>query len=366
MTPRIAIVYDRINKFGGAEQVLLALRQAFPHSDLFTSVFDPIGASWVGEWKVHTSFLQHVPFAKRNHEKLALFMPIAFETVDLSRFDIIITVTSEFAKGVLTRPGQLHICYCLTPTRYLWSHTKEYEGVHFSWLKRLFFTKLREWDYIAGQRPDVMVPISKHVKNRIEKYYRRNVAEVMYPPVQLVDVIKSAERTHFLVVSRLVPYKKIELAIQASLQIRTPLVVVGTGSDEPRLKEEAGGSSLITFAGFVSDDTLDELYSTAIALICPQEEDFGIVCLEAQMHGVPVVTYVHSGAVETIIPGKTGLTFDHQTADSLAMALEDVKKREWNPELLKKHARQFEETAFILKMRTYVQQAWEKHQRTVQ
>jgi glycosyltransferase involved in cell wall biosynthesis len=353
-TKRIAIVYDRINKFGGAERVLQALRLAFPDSVLFTSVYDRKTADWVGDWEVRTSFVQHIPFAKNHHEWFGWLMPLAFETLDLSAFDVIISVTSEAAKGVITRPRQVHICYCLTPTRYLWSHTHEYAQGTFGWLKRLFFSGLREWDYMAGQRPDKMIAISAHVHERIEKYYRRKVDRIIFPPVSGVSdqrlEARSNQKFHdsyFLVVARLVPYKRVDLAIRACIQAQKKLVIVGTGSDLQRLKDIANRNELITFAGFVAEEALGEFYQNARALLCPQEEDFGIVSVEAQSVGIPVISYAHSGVAETIIPKKTGLLFQSQSVDSLLQALTAWEAISWDRQEIRDSVTRFDQTHFI-------------------
>ncbi|PWU23947.1 hypothetical protein C5B42_01140 [Candidatus Cerribacteria bacterium 'Amazon FNV 2010 28 9'] len=387
--PSVVIIYDRVNKFGGAERVLLALHELFPQSVLITSVFDPSKARWVGNWEVRTSFLQHVPLAKAHHEWFALLMPLAFESLDLHKFDVIISVTSEAAKYVITSPMQLHICYCLTPTRYLWSHTQEYEGRSWRWVKRLCFSWLRSRDYIAAQRPDVMIPISTLVKKRIEKYYSRSCIEVVYPPVEIPKVssikspqrrlaeeseyqgkINSVDRSSFkfqndaarkletrnyvLIVSRLVPYKKVDLAIQACLQLHIPLHMVGTGSDEQRLKKIANKSSLITFVGAASELQLTGEYEGAFCLLCPQEEDFGIVSVEAQSYGIPVLSYANSGIAETIIEGKTGILFPEQTSESLVGAIQKAQQISWDRTIIQKNARRFDKKLFFAKMEKIV------------
>lgn len=347
---KIAIVYDRINKFGGAERVLQVLKEAFPDSVLYTSVYDPKKATWVGDWEVRTSVLQYVPFAKNHHEWFGWLMPLAFETLDLSAFDVIISVTSEAAKGIITRPGQVHLCYCLTPTRYLWSHTHEYGRGRFGWLKRLFFTRLRDWDYVAGQRPDRMIAISSHVAARIEKYYNRKVDQIIFPPVSLSKTqypMPQTRREYFLVVSRLVPYKRVDLAVQACISANQKLVIVGTGSDMHRLKTIAQGSSLITFAGFVAEEKLKGMYQGAKALLCPQEEDFGIVSVEAQDSGIPVISYAHSGVAETITPEKTGLLFESQTVDSLIKALQKYESIGWDGKEIHDSVTRFDREHFI-------------------
>lgn len=357
--PKIAIVYDRLNTYGGAERVLQALHDEFPAAPLFTSVCDRRKAKWLGDWKVYTSFLQSVPFARRHHQWFGWAMPLAFETLDLSNFQFVISVTSEAAKGVLTKPTQTHICYCLTPTRYLWSHTHEYEGDTLGWLKRSFFSGLREWDYVAGKRPDVMVPISNVVKQRIQKYYRRETYEVIYPPTsQTTDnrlQITESKKAYYLVVSRLVPYKRVDLAIEACITLGMPLKIVGVGSDESRLRALAGNSPLIEFVGFVTDSALDAYYASAKALICAQEEDFGIVSVEAQARGIPVVSLARSGMAETIIDGQTGILFESQTVESLCEALRKVDALEMDYDRVRLHVQKFSVEIFRKKIRDIVQ-----------
>lgn len=344
----IAIVYDRVNKFGGAERVLLALREAFPNSVLYTSVFAPQAAAWVGDWKIQTSFLQKIAYFRTRHEQAAVVMPLAFETLDLSAFPIVISVTSEFAKAVITRTDQLHVCYCLTPTRYLWSHTHLYAGKRLRWLRQLVFSSLRSHDAIAATRPDFYIAISNLIASRIQKYYRRPVHSVIYPPVEInAAPANELQRKVFLVVSRLVEYKRIEIAIEACLQADVPLVIVGTGNDKARLQTIANGNSLITFKDFVPEQKLSDYYSQAYAVLCPQEEDFGIVSLEAQSVGTPVISYSHSGVAETIIHKKTGILVPEQTIDAFVTAIHDVRTTNWNHEDIRKHAQKFRKELFI-------------------
>ncbi len=334
---KVALVYDRVNKWGGAERVLLTLHEMFPSAPLYTSVYDREKAPWAKVFpKVHTSFLQKIPFAKGNHEFLGTFMPIAFETFNFSGYDLVISVTSEAAKGIITRPPTKHICICLTPTRYLWSHYEAYfKGQAFKGIAKPFVDHLRRWDKIAAQRPDVMVAISNEVKHRITKYYGRGSA-VIFPPVgtkkfqapnlesQTNPKPKIQNRKYYLVVSRLVPYKRVDLAISAFNKLRLPLVVVGTGSQEFKLKFESKKN--IKFVGEISEKELRKYYQNAKALIMPQEEDFGIASVEAQACGTPVVAYKKGGALDTVIVGKTGIFFTEQTAESLENSLKNFNE----------------------------------------
>ncbi len=356
---RVALVYDRVNKWGGAERVLLALHELFPNAPLYTSVYNPGTAPWARVFDVRTSFLQNFPYAPSTHELYALLMPLAFESLNFDNYDVVISVTSEAAKGIITKPGTFHLCYCLTPTRYLWSGY----GAYFKEPITKFFTKpivsyLRKWDKIAAHRPDVMVAISETVKERIKRYYGREV-EVIYPPVGLdfrrktLDVRDKNLNTklqnlksnnYFLIVSRLVPYKRVDLAIEAFNQLKLPLIIIGTGREEGKLKSMAGPT--ITFVGHLTDEELARYYEKATALIFPQEEDFGIVTVEAQRMGTPVIAYKSGGATETVIEGETGEFFEEQNADALARVIQSFNKAKYKPEILKKHAQKFSRERF--------------------
>ncbi|MEK7111145.1 MAG: glycosyltransferase [Patescibacteria group bacterium] len=331
---RVALVYDRINKFGGAERVLMALHEIWPEAPLFTSVYDFQKADWANGWDIRTSWLQNVPGAKINHEFFGWMMPLVFEPFDFSEFDVVISVTSESAKGIITGPKQLHICYLLTPTRYLWSHANDYLNIVPGLLRPLagiFQSKLRIWDYMAAQRPDYILSISKLVQSRCWKYYRRE-SEVVRPMLEL-DIKRPgllsegralSNKEYFLVVSRLVPYKRIDLAIEACNKLKLPLVVVGTGSEEKNLKKLAGPT--IRFTGYLTDRELIEYYRNAKAFIMPQEEDFGLTAVEALSLGIPVISYKWSGAAEIVKDGETGILFEKQSVDSLINGLKKFDK----------------------------------------
>lgn len=331
---RIALVYDRVNKFGGAERVLTALHEIWPEAPVFTSVYDPAGAPWADGWNIRTSWLQNIPGAKTNHESFGWLMPLAFESFDFSKFDVIISVTSEAAKGIIANPKQLHVCYLLTPTRYLWSHSNDYLSNVSKLLKplaRIAQVKLRIWDYMAAQRPDYILSISKLVQSRCWKYYRRE-SKIIRPmlgfgikrPGLLSEGQALTDQKYFLVVSRLVPYKRIDLAIKACNQLKLPLVVIGTGSEEKKLKRLAGPT--VKFTGYLTDQELVEYYRNAKAFIMPQEEDFGLTAVEALSLRVPVISFKYSGAAEIVKDGKTGVLFEKQSVDSLINALRKFDK----------------------------------------
>lgn len=345
---RVAIVYDRVNKWGGAERVLLTLRELFPNATLFTSVYDDKRAPWARVFKkVQPSFLQHVPFAKNNHEYLAPLMPMAFESFNFNDFDLVISVTSEAAKGIITPPHVEHICYCLTPTRYLWSGRSDYFANRFAQALSAPMTNyLRRWDTVASTRPDHMIGISTEVTNRIQKYYGRDSIR-LFPPVdtKAFSGRRRDPQDYFLIVSRLVRYKKVDLAIQAFNKLPYTLLIVGTGREEKRLKRMAKKN--IYFLGRVEDEDLGKLYSGARAVIFPQREDFGIVAVEAQSAGVPVIAYKKGGAADMVIPGITGVFFNKQTVMSLTNAVKIFHRMRFNHLKARENALQFSKERFL-------------------
>jgi len=361
---RVALIYDRVNKFGGAERLLMALHEIWPEAPLFTSIYDPRRAPWCRDWDIRTSWLQNIPGAKINHEFLGWLMPLVFESLDLSGFDVIISVTSEAAKGVITRTGQLHVCYLLTPTRYLWSHSNDYLSFVPRLLRPLALivqVKLRVWDFMAAQRPDYFIAISEHVRKRCLKYYRRE-AEVVYPVFGLKEEGrgKRKEGDYFLVVSRLVPYKRIDLAIEACNRLKLPLVVVGIGSEAENLKRLAGPT--IKFTGYLTDQELVEYYRNTKAVIMPQEEDFGLTAVEALSLEIPVISYKYSGAAEIIRDWKTGILFGEQSADSLVNAIKKFDKLAFQENF--RHEG-FSNNKFHKEFKDRINKLWIKHQANI-
>jgi glycosyltransferase involved in cell wall biosynthesis len=344
---KVALVYDRLNKWGGAERVLLALHKLYPDAPLYTSVYDKKNASWANVFDVRTSFLQNFPFAV-HHEFYAVLMPMAFESFDFSEFDLVISVTSEAAKGIITKPTTKHICYCLTPTRYLWSGYIEYfKNPILRFLSKPIVMYLRFWDRIAANRPDKYIAISKEVQERIKKYYNQN-STVIYPPLTMWGPVKSNPSRqcslpvravgspssfatpYFLIVSRLVSYKKIDLAIEVFNKLKLPLKIIGTGAEMRSLRAMAG--STIEFLGYLTDKELVGYYSGCRALVFPGLEDFGLTILEAQSFGKPVIAYKAGGALETIIEEKTGIFFDKQTVKDLEAAIKQFNDLKINPD----------------------------------
>lgn len=351
---KVALVHEWLTNWAGSEKVLLRLHQLFPEAPIYTSVFVPKALPAIfRSLDIRTSFLQRFPF-RRNHRLWLPLMPLAFESFDLRGYDVVISNSHACAKGVLTPYGTWHICYCYSPTRYVWDryheylHSEEGRGVR----RRLFpclMHSLRLWDFQAAQRPDTMVAISHFVRRRIQKYYRRE-AEVIYPPLEWerfegVEMVPYEEREFFLVVSRLVRHKRVDLAVEACSLGKLPLKVVGEGPERRRLERMAG--SMVEFLGWQPDEIVVDLYRRARAVIFPSEDDFGLVPLEAMACGTPVVAYAGGGALETVVEGETGLFFHEPTAEALLEALRQLGKQEWVLSRLRQQAERFKPQHFL-------------------
>jgi len=343
---KVALVHDHLNQYGGAERVLGVLAEIFPRAPIFTLVYDKIGTRGVFENKeIYTSFLQHIPFTKKRHRIFPMLMPIAIEQFDFSYFDLVISNSGSFGKGIITKPSTKHISYCMTPTRFLWGGSHEYvDGFNYPWpVKKLipFLTGyLRIWDLDASKRVDEFMAISETSQNRIKKYYKRN-SIVVHPPVDVSKFYISDEiEDYFLMVGRMVPYKKFELAINTFNKLGLPLKIIGDGPEKKRLQRLAKDN--IDFLGLLPDSKVAKYYSKAKALIFPQEEDFGIVPLEAMASGRPVIAFRKGGALETVINEKTGLFFDNQDADSLAKVISNFNVNRFDPKEIRAHAKKFD------------------------
>jgi len=342
-TKKVAIVYDWIDKWGGVERVLLFLHRLFPQAIFFTSYYDEKKAQWAKGISIKTSFIQRLPdFIKKNRILSLPFYPFAFESFNFGEFDLVISVTSSFAKGIITLPKTFHLCYLLTPPRFLWTHQKEYrlEG----WKKIFiwpYLAYLKKWDLAAAWRPDKIVAISKTVASRCFFYYQRE-AKVIYPPFDIEYWKKKEEEQKqknnfyhpifkerfYLLVSRFEPYKKIELAIEVFNRLGRILVVVGEGSLEKKLKKMAKKN--IVFLKKLSDGELSMVYKKAYALIMPQEEDFGYTALEGLFFQLPVIAYGRGGVTEIVENGKTGVFFERQKEKELREAIERMDKIRYN------------------------------------
>jgi glycosyltransferase involved in cell wall biosynthesis len=362
---RVALVHDWLNQVGGAEGVLENLVALYPGAPVYTSIYwpDAMPAAY-REWDIRTTWMDKLPLIKRHHRPFLPLYPIAFEGLDLSHFDLVLSNKSGFCHGVITPPETLHICYCLSPTRYVWRY-HDYarrEGLRQAARRALapVLSALRVWDRSAADRVDRFVAISTEIQRRIAKYYRRE-AEVIHPPVNTSRFAPATGHDdYYLVVGRQVPYKRIDLAVQACTELGLPLKVGGTGRDHERLRSMAGPT--VEFLGFVPDHELPELLARCKAFLFPGAEDFGIAPLEAMAAGRPVIAYAYGGALDTVVEGVTGALFHEQTARSLAEALGRFDADGYDPWAIRRHAERFDASVFREKMTAYVARAWEEYQ----
>lgn len=356
--PRVAITTDWLNSFGGAERVLAELLRVFPDAPIHTTVHDPAGLpDEMRGWDIRPSFLQRLPFAKRQHRPFLPLMPLAFESFDFAGYDVVLTTSSAFAKGVVTPPNVPNVCYCHTPPRYLWDQFHEQtRGMRGRLLIGAMAAWLRVWDRMAADRVDVFVANSQTVAARIRRYYRREPI-VVHPPVDTERFRPSGAPAEdfLLVVARLVPYKRVDLAIEAATRRGYRLVVVGDGPELARLQARAGSS--VTFLGRRSDAEIAELYARCRAFLFPGMEDFGIAPVEAQAAGRPVVAFGAGGATETIVDGETGVLFLEQSVEALVEAIEGLDALRVDPAACRENALRFDAAIFRTRMAEVVADA---------
>ena len=360
---KIALVHDHLTQEGGAEQVLRVFQEIWPEAPTFTLLYDRERMKAFAGRDIRTSFLQNVPGALRHYQWFLPLMPIATESYDLMDYDVVVSSSSALAKGVITRSNTLHVCYCHTPTRYLWSDTHRYvEELRYNRIiKKIvpyFLSRLRVLDQLAAQRVDVFVANSKNVAERISKYYRRK-SQIIHPPVDTnrFQVSKTVDR-YFLTGGRLVAYKNFDITVRAFSRLGIPLKIFGEGPESKKLKSLAKPN--IEFVGRVDDATLAELYSQALAFVHPQIEDFGITAVESMASGRPVIAFAAGGAAETVVSGKTGTFFDEQSWEALADAVVRFKPEQFDPKVVRAYAEQFGIDRFKDQMRNLVTAEREK------
>lgn len=354
---RVSIVYDRVNKWGGAERVLLALHEIWPDAPLYTAVYDPGRAPWANVFDVRPSFLQHFPLAKSHHELYPWLTQMAFESFSFDQYDVIISVTSAEAKAVITKPHTIHVCYCLTPTRYLWSGYETYQDAARGLVKHLhrwMAPRLRNWDMVASSRPDYYIAISHRVKQRIEKYYKRTVEKVIYPPVDVDKYSVKSDGDYFLVVSRLVGYKRIDAIIRAFNALGLPLVIVGDGYARSELTHLAG-PTIRFVTNHLTDDELAAYYGNCRAFISMADEDFGIAAVEAQAAGKPVISFSESGTSEIVKHGVVGMLFWPQTSEALMETLKQFDTMKIDARACITNASRFSRERFMSQIKSTVE-----------
>lgn len=360
---KIALVHDWLNQIGGAEDVLEALKRMYPASPLYTSIFAKSRMpDHYQDWDIRPLWIDRMPAIHRRHQIYLPLYPLAWNQLDLSGFDVILSNKSGFCHGLRYRPESLHICYCLTPTRYVWQPEAYLAGEDISAaakaLLRPLIARLKRWDYAAAQRVSHFIAISTAVQRRIRRFYGRDSA-IIFPPVETARFAAAASREigdYFLIVSRLIPYKRIDLAVQAATELGVALKIAGAGRDLERLRALAGES--VEFLGYVPDAELPALMARCKALIFPGLEDFGIVPLQAQAAGRPVIAYGGGGALDTVIPGVTGERFSEISVGSLKEVWRKFDESAYNPAEIQRQARKFDVSLFVERVNAYVEQAW--------
>lgn len=360
---KLALVHDWLNQIGGAEDVLAQMVRHYPGTPVYTSMYAPdLMPPAYRTWDIRTTWIDRLPGIHAHHQRYLPFYPAAFGRLDLSRYDVVLSNKSGFCHGVHTGPDTLHVCYCLAPTRYIWNLDayldREQFGAGVRLVARLMAQLFRRWDYAAAQRVDHFIAISSEIQARIQRYYDR-ASPIIFPPAAVADRFAPSGiiEDYFLVVSRLVPYKRIDLAVRACTQLGLPLLVGGRGRDLERLEALAGPS--VTFLGFVPDDDLPDLFARCRAFLFPGLEDFGITPVQAMAAGRPVIAFRGGGALDTVVPGKTGVLFEQQTVASLAQVLAEFDPTCYDPGTIRAHAMQFDASVFEDALTGYISRAWD-------
>lgn len=354
---KIAIVHDWLTNMGGAEQVVINFKEIYKEAPIYTTFYNPDKLD--GKLKnieVKTSYLQKKKMVE-NHKKYFPLMPMAFEKFDLNEYDVVLSSSSSCAKGVLTKPGSVHICYCHTPMRYAWEKRDEYTegmGKLKKKLVEILCHYMRIWDVASSNRVDYFIANSTEVQKRIKKHYKRD-SVVINPPVRCnMFNISETDGDYYLVLSRLVGYKRFDLAVQACSELGKKIVVIGEGPEREKIEKLANEN--VTFLGRQPDEVVKKYMSECKALLFPGEEDFGIVPVEAQSCGKPVIAYGKGGVLDSVIDGKTGVFFKEQTVESLKEAINKFETMKFDKEEIRKHALEFDESVFQEKIRKFVEE----------
>jgi glycosyltransferase involved in cell wall biosynthesis len=364
---KVAIVHDWLTGKRGGEKVLEVFGELYPEAPIFTLLYNPGTISEaLASHQIHTSFIDKLPFKKNSYRQFLPLFPAAIEQFNLKEYDLVLSSSHCVAKGIIPSPNSLHISYLHTPMRYVWDMYHEYFGAgQVGKLSRMlipfFASYLRSWDVSSSNRVDWFLANSQHVANRIKKYYRRE-AHVLYPPVETsLFKVNSSHENFDLIVSALVPYKRVDLAIQAYNMLERKLVIIGDGPEKRDLQKTAGPQ--IEFLNWQPHQVLIECYSKCRQLIFPGEEDFGIVPVEAMSCGKPVIAYARGGALETIInadnsEGKkgTGLYFYHQTPEDLMDAVQKSNSIEWDSDFIYQQAKKFDREKFKKNLKEFIQE----------
>ncbi len=360
---KVALVHDHLNQLGGAERVLKAFSELYPTAPIHTLIYDAAGTHHLFKnSEIKESFISKFPFAKKRFRWYLPLMVPATESYPLSDYDVVLSDSSGLAKGVITPPKTLHVCYCHTPTRYLWSdHNQIIDRLErnrmVGRLSQMYRSYLRVWDRQAADRVDKFIANSQFVARRIKKYYSRD-SVVINPPVDVSRFrIADTVSDYFLLISRLRPYKRVDIAVKAFNKLNLPLYIIGEGGEEKQLREMANDN--IKFLGPVSDKEVVEYISHCRAFIHPQEEDFGITPIETMAAGRPVIAYGAGGALETVIPGLSGMLFDEQSWEALADTVIHFKEEDFDPIKIRQHAEQYDTANFKQRIQDFLTRSWQ-------
>ncbi len=360
---KVALAHDYLNQYGGAERVLEQLHDLYPDAPIYTSMYAPnVMPAAYRSWDIRTSFMQKLPFVATRHQAYLMAYPIAFESFDLGAYDVVISNSSAFCKGVVTGPNTLHISYCLTPMRWVWRYRDYVDRERLGGVARTLLPPLihylRVWDAMASSRVDRYVAISSTVAARIRKYYRRD-SEIIYPPVdtaQFPEYCPSGD--YYMTAGRMTPYQRKDLIVDAFRDLGRPVKIVGDGRDRARLQARATPN--VEFPGWVDDATLRDLYTHCRGYLFPGEEDFGIAPVEAQAAGKPVIAFAAGGALDTVIDGETGVHFARQTPGDLADAIRRFESLTFDPARIRQNARRFSAQVFRERFSNFVERAYDE------
>jgi glycosyltransferase involved in cell wall biosynthesis len=363
-TPKIAIVCDWLTNLGGAERVILDMHEAFPDAPIYTSIYNPEKLPQFKDAKIISSFIQKWPLAKKAHQLYLGLMPYAFESFDLSDYDIVLSSSFACSKGVITKPETLHVCYCHNPTRYVWDDSHQYLKEHgfpgiIKAIAKPLLHKIRMWDSLAAKRVDNYIANSNFVSKRIKKYYHAD-SKVIHPGVRFTKSeisLKAEKEDYYIAAGRLKAYKKFDLLVKAFNQTQKKLYIIGRGEHLNYLKK-INTNPNTEFLGFVDEEDLKHYFQNAKALLFPQCEDFGIIPIEAQYFGCPVIAYNKGGATETVINKKSGILFQKQNVDSIIKAIDEFEELDLNPADIHKHAQKFQSKNFQEQLKKYVHEAY--------
>lgn len=362
-TVKLALVHDWLNQMGGAEDVLEVLVDLYPNSPIYTSIYDMARMpDAYRAWDIRTQWIDNMPFIYQHHQPYLPLYPFSWSGLNLSEYDVVLSNKSGFCHLLQHDENTLHICYCLAPTRYVWQFDsylkREGYGRTVGTLLRPLVAAMRAWDFAATRNVRHFIAISTAIRQRIKTYYRRE-SVVIYPPVETERFTPATHHDdYFLCVSRLIPYKRIDLAVQAATQLDVPLKVAGKGRDLDRLKELAGPT--VEFLGYVPDEDLNDLMARCKAFIFPGLEDFGIAPVQAMAAGRPVIAFAGGGALDTVVPGVTGEHFVVQSVEHLAQVMAQFDPARYDTAAIRAHALSFDSRVFEREITSFVEQAYDR------